>query len=449
MPRLDVPPRTVQFDFEGTALPAKEGESIASALLAAGETVFSRSVKYHRPRGPWCMSAACSQCLMRVNGVPNVFTCRTKITAGMRVERQNAYPSVKHDVFGAIDWLFPKGLDHHEMFAGVPVAEKVMARVARHLAGLGELPDALPPERAPRETVKVPVVVMGAGPAGLAAARELVNAGVKFLLIDREETPGGRLLDDAPAEKDPPVTAFTASLPAESLRLKTVVIGLFSDAEGRYLAAVSFGGGDAGRGPRLLKVYAERFLLANGGHAALWPFDNNDVPGVMAGRAVARLVRREANLPGTKFALVGTEEWVANQRRLLVAAGAEVKAEVLVDRGAEPLTVHGRTEVKGLSWRDAKGKKHRTDCDAVAVCLPPSPAYELARQGGAEVLFDPARETFVVVADAEGRTAAEDVFVAGDLVGGGSAGAAADSGARAGRAVARAALELKAQESAR
>lgn len=432
MPRLDAPARTVQFDFEGTALRAKEGESVASALLAAGETVFSRSVKYHRPRGPWCMAAECSQCLMRVNGVPNVFTCRTKVTAGMRVERQNAYPSVKHDVFGAIDWIFPRGLDHHEMFAGVPVAEKVMARVARHLAGLGELPDALPPARAPREVLKVPVAIVGAGPAGLSAASELTRAGASFLLLDREETPGGRLLDDAPGEADPEVATFTSGL-GERLRAGTLVIGLFEDEEGRYLGAVSF----AQSGPRLLKVYAERFLLANGGHAALWPFDNNDVPGVMAGRAVARLVRREANLPGTRFALVGTKAQVADQKRMLVGVGARIAAEVLVDAGDTPLTTHGRAQVKGLSWKDAKGKKHRVDCDAVAVCLPPSPGFELARQGGAEVVFDPARETFVVSSDADGRTAAKDVFVAGDLTGGGSAAQAAESGARAARALAK------------
>ena len=63
----------------------------------------------------------------------------------MRLERQNSYPTAQIDVFNVIDWMFPRGLDHHAMFAGVPVAEQVMVRVARHLAGLGVLPEQAAP----------------------------------------------------------------------------------------------------------------------------------------------------------------------------------------------------------------------------------------------------------------------------------------------------------------
>ncbi|MGQ0505743.1 MAG: (2Fe-2S)-binding protein, partial [Myxococcaceae bacterium] len=120
----------VTFDLEGVEVTGREGESVATALLASGERVFARSVKYHRPRAPFCMTGECSNCLMRVGGLPNVFTCRTPVREGMRVERQNAFPSAKVDVFASIDWVFPRGMDHHEMFAGVPVAEQVMAKVA-------------------------------------------------------------------------------------------------------------------------------------------------------------------------------------------------------------------------------------------------------------------------------------------------------------------------------
>src|SRR5204863_140029 len=81
-----------------------------------GENVLARSIKYHRPRSAYCFAAACSHCLMRVDGLPNVYTCRTPARAGMRLERQNAFPSAKVDLFGTIDWFFPRGLDHHEMF---------------------------------------------------------------------------------------------------------------------------------------------------------------------------------------------------------------------------------------------------------------------------------------------------------------------------------------------
>ncbi|HZX43739.1 MAG TPA: (2Fe-2S)-binding protein, partial [Myxococcaceae bacterium] len=161
-----LPPATgpeLTIEFESRPLGAREGEPAACALLAGGETVFSRSIKYHRPRGPFCMAGSCSSCLVRIDGVPNRFACQTPVQPGMRIERQNAYPSVKVDVFSSIDWLFPKGMDHHSMFAGVPVAEKVMATVARHLAGLGLLPDRAPPPPPPAERLSVEVVVVGAG----------------------------------------------------------------------------------------------------------------------------------------------------------------------------------------------------------------------------------------------------------------------------------------------
>ena len=82
MPRLPGPGSFVSIDLEGEAIEAIEGEPLACALLAAGERVLARSIKYHRPRGPFCFAAACSQCLMRVDGVPNVYTCRTLSRAG-------------------------------------------------------------------------------------------------------------------------------------------------------------------------------------------------------------------------------------------------------------------------------------------------------------------------------------------------------------------------------
>ena len=444
MRRLEdgTPRRHITLDLEGHPVPAREGESAAAALLAAGETVFSRSVKYHRPRAPYCMSGACSHCLMRVDGVPNVFTCCVPARPGMRLERQNAYPSVEHDVFGAIDWIFPHGLDHHEMFAGVPVAEQVMAKVARHLAGLGLLPDKVAPQRQPTEILHVRALVVGGGAAGLAAARELQSAKVPFLLIERETSLGGRLAWGAPGRNDPPLSTFEQLEPGQ-LRLGTLAIGLFDDEAGRFVAAVSF---SPGQGPRLLKVYADRFLFATGGYPMMWAFANNDSPGVFSGRAVAKLIRRDRLLPGERFALVGTGPELYDLARLVTSKGGEVVLvlDVAADppkdappgaQRGEPLKALGRTKVKGLTWSDRSGHKQKIACDAIAVCVPVSPAFELARQAGAQVVFSEAHQGFVVKADPEGRTEAEHIYVAGDLLGEGTAAQAAESGARAAKAL--------------
>ena len=132
VPRLDSTPTDISVELDGQLVPAKAGEPVACSLWAAGEKVFSRSIKYHRPRGPFCFSGACSQCLMRVDGVPNVHTCRTPAAPGMRLERQNAFPSASLDLFGLTDWLFPRGMNHHEMFAGIPgVSQAVLVSVRR------------------------------------------------------------------------------------------------------------------------------------------------------------------------------------------------------------------------------------------------------------------------------------------------------------------------------
>lgn len=440
LPDASLRGRAITVDLEGESIPAIEGEPVACSLVAAGEPMLARSVKYHRPRGPFCFAAACSHCLMRVDGLPNVYTCRTPAREGMKLERQNAYPSAKVDVFETIDWFFPKGLDHHEMFAGVPIAEQVMAKVARQLAGLGLLPKDAAPASPPSRTVRTRVAVVGAGAAGLAAARELTASGVPFLLFEREDHVGGRLAHGAP-EQDAPALEDVATLSPDSLITRATALGLYDDAEGRFLAV----GVWEPEGARLLKVYAERFLLTPGGHPPMVPFENNDLPGVYAGRAASLLLRRHDVAPEVA-ALVGWGQELYALATLLEQRGVKVAA--LVDlkgpppAGAHPLAVegtepkaHGLRTVGAFSFTPRNGDRRKVSCDAVLVSVPVSPSFELARQGGATVSFDEGRGLFKVEADADGRTGAVDVFAAGDLTGGGTARQAADAGRRTAQAL--------------
>lgn len=152
--------RPITLLLDGEAVPAFEGEPVASALLAAGIEVFGRSMKYHRPRGASCGSGTCSHCLMRVDGLPNVRTCRTPARDGMRLERQNVLGGAEHDLLAATDWLFPRGLDHHEMFTGIPLLQPVVEKVVRRLSGFGRLPDAPVASAAPEDR-SVGVLVVG------------------------------------------------------------------------------------------------------------------------------------------------------------------------------------------------------------------------------------------------------------------------------------------------
>ncbi|HVF11034.1 MAG TPA: (2Fe-2S)-binding protein, partial [Abditibacteriaceae bacterium] len=104
--------RPITFDFDGTPVEAYEGDSVAAALFANGRRIFSRSFKYHRPRGLLCCAGRCPACLMNVDGTPNVRSCTTPARDGMEVKHQNAWPSLEVDalsVSGRMDKLMPVG----------------------------------------------------------------------------------------------------------------------------------------------------------------------------------------------------------------------------------------------------------------------------------------------------------------------------------------------------
>ncbi|MBI4531716.1 MAG: (2Fe-2S)-binding protein, partial [Candidatus Latescibacteria bacterium] len=97
--------KRVTIFFEGRRIEACEGDTIASALSASGIRIFSRSFKYHRPRGLFCVNGRCPNCLMNVNGRPNVPTCVEPVADGMQIRHQNAYPSLDHDLLSIVDKL--------------------------------------------------------------------------------------------------------------------------------------------------------------------------------------------------------------------------------------------------------------------------------------------------------------------------------------------------------
>ena len=139
MPRLKDPRFATDctVTVDGHPVQARAGESVASALVAAGRPILSRSAKYHRPRGPFCLSGSCGSCLVRVDGEPNRRACRTPCRDGMRVETQNAWPDAARDLLGVLDPLTPHGLDVHHMFTRPRLVNQALVAVTRRLAGFG------------------------------------------------------------------------------------------------------------------------------------------------------------------------------------------------------------------------------------------------------------------------------------------------------------------------
>src|SRR3989304_7548220 len=93
---------TLVFSFQGNPIRAFPGDTIGSALFGAGRRVFSRSFKYHRPRGLLCCSGQCPNCMMTVDGVPNVRSCVRPVRDGMVARTQNVIGSLDHDLLAGV-----------------------------------------------------------------------------------------------------------------------------------------------------------------------------------------------------------------------------------------------------------------------------------------------------------------------------------------------------------
>jgi sarcosine oxidase subunit alpha len=397
MPRLQPPRTPVTLRFDGEEVVADEGEPVAVALVAAGHLSLARSPKFHRPRGPACQRAACDGCLARVDDVPNVMTCRVPAREGMRVDTQNVVGSRDYDLLSMADWFFPEGMNHHELFAGVPGVQQVMQAFARRVAGLGKLPKEVRP---PRQAVRrqVDVLVVGSGPSGMATAVRFSERGRKVEVLDDDLTWGGsvRALVGADATQwQPLVTAFGAAMVGSrvSVRLGTTAAGVFGDD---VLVA-----GDAG----IEVVTPKTLVLAPGAHDGVLAFEDNDAPGVMSARAAGRLLGHGV-LPGERIVVA-----VADKAGPFGEAFVRAHPAATLVRGT-PVSVKGSGRVREWTLATATGEQ-RLKADVLLVDAPRAPAYELCAQAGAALVHE--ERGFVV--KAPGNRIRDGVLAVGEVVG--------------------------------
>ncbi|HET9955495.1 MAG TPA: 2Fe-2S iron-sulfur cluster-binding protein [Polyangiaceae bacterium] len=420
---------SVVITHDGHALHARPGESLAHALIAADRLVLSRSPKLHRPRGPFCLTGECDGCLLRVDGVPNVAACQHRVCGGEVLQTQNVLGSREVDLLQANDFLFPHGIDHHRLFAGVRGVSALVTRLARRIAGLGNLPD-LPAELGLESSDESwPALIIGGGVAGLSAARGL---GEKALLVEMAPELGGveRLLN--PAESVRRVEDARNS--GAQLRTRATAIGIYEPAPERALDEGHADAPRAGESPRTFEVLVARpggmlrvrtrcLILACGSHAVIPEFANSDLPGIFSARAGLELLRSGIS-PGERVAVLGlgpVADCAARELGSQLAVRLQNLETVL---GAE-----GRTRVSGLRFRE-HDEGRRLKVDAVLCDGPPAPSFELAVQAGARVQFNPDLG-FVPEAREHDHCVASGVYCIGAAAG--AAEAAEHQGYEAGR----------------
>lgn len=403
--RIVEPQKLVTLRVDGKKIPAAEGESVAAALYASGRSVFGRSVKYHRPRGPSCFAGKCDGCLMRVDGVGNVMTCQVPAREGMVVETQNVVGSAENDLLAATDWFFPTGMNHHEMFTGWKPLNQVMQKIARRIAGIGELPaDAL--SAIPARVEECDVLIVGAGAAGLSAAAACAARSLSAIVVDDGEGPGGHRAHHASADVRANVQERYVRALAKhtTFMFRHTAVGVY---DGRVLVDTADGA---------ILVRPKRLVLATGMHEGSMAIAGGDGPRVMGVRAMSRLLHAGI-APGEKVVAIESDSVWRDAEGLdaLVAALAGVNVGVVrvPERDVVEIKSNARSSVVE-TVHGTVSEKHA--CDAVVVSPPLSAAYELASQAGARVEWKD--DHFCVTADGEtGRTDATFVRVVGSVTG--------------------------------
>ncbi len=371
--RLRALARPTSFTFDGERVEGELGEPVACALVALGRMPWARSPKFHRPRGPACLRAACDGCLARVDGEPNVMTCTVPLAPDMDVRTQNTLGSRTIDLLRITDWFFPDGFNHHELFAGVTGVQTVMEVFARRVAGLGRLP-ARSVATKPASRRRLDALVIGAGPAGMAAALTLADRGRAVEIVDEGFGAGGslRALHEAEMPRIHEVGhAFERALHGGLVAARTrAVVGAIFE---RDVLVVGEGGAEI--------LDPETLVLAPGAHDGVLAFEGNDLPGVMSARACATLVGRGVR-PGDHVLIAAPGEpspFTRSIGRILSGTGVEV---TVVEE--PPVRVTGSSRVREV---ELGGRRVRADLCVVDV--EPSPAYELAQQAGATLVHEP------------------------------------------------------------
>lgn len=453
--------RPIKFRFEGRELSGFEGDTLASALLANGERIVGRSFKYHRPRGVIADGVEESNAIVQLGtgalSEPNLKATLVPLREGLEARAVNAWPNVRFDVRAAIDLfhaLLPAGF-YYKTFMWP--RWNLFSGAIRNVAGLGRAPKLADPSAYETRFAHCDVLVVGGGPAGIAAALTAGRSGARVMLVDDKGELGGSLLA-APEEIDGKPGLHWVSESATALgAMADVTVLSHTTAFGYYdhnLIALREMRPVTAR-QRLWKVRARQVVIATGAFERPLVFPNNDRPGVMLASAARAYVNRFAVKPGD-VAVIATNNDSAYAAALDLAAAGVTVAAILDSRaepkgaraavaqvkglrvltGCVPVNVRGRGRVSALVYGkiDARGTVTtggEIACDLVGMSGGWNPGVHLFSQSGGRLKFDAQLSAFVPDQWVQGGAAA------GAALGVLSLGGAIESGARAGAEAAR------------
>ncbi len=411
----------IDFEFEGRPYRGFAGDTITSALWASGVRVLGRSFKYHRPRGVLSLANHDVNALVADGRSLHLRADVTALAAGMRLSPVNVFGTLARDRAHLLDRFarfLPVGF-YYKAFFKPKWMFPHWERAIRKLSGLGKLDFDAPRGRTPNRHAFCDVLVIGAGPSGMAAALGAGRAGARVILVDENARIGGSLsyargTDARPRELLERMNLDIAACTGIRVMPATFAAGYYAD---RSFALVDQ--------DKMVKVRARSVIVATGVMEQPAAFRHNDLPGVMLASAAQRLIHRYAVQPMQSAVVLtaNTEGYVAALD--LHAAGVQVNtivdlradaeesdaARAVSEQGIgimrrscifEAIVTPDRFGVRAvtvcrLNTDDSPDSASRTEvpCDGVAMSVGFAPANGLLHQAGARMLFDEGIQQFV------------------------------------------------------
>jgi sarcosine oxidase subunit alpha len=457
----------LNFTFDGKVYQGAQGDTLASALLANGVHLMGRSFKYHRPRGVVGAGSEEPNALVTFNRgegrvTPNVRATALELFDGLEASSQNRSPNLKFDIGAfnnAFSMFFPAGFYNKTFMWPKSFWDKVYEPFIRNMAGLGPAPKAEDPDNYASSYGHCETLIVGAGPAGIAAALAASKKEGRVILVDEQAQLGGSLLSTPDVEingikaVDWVANSLKALVKAKNVTImtRTTAIGYWHDnfvaLSQRLTDHMPNIDTDSAR-EELHRIRAGRVILAQGGIERPLVFNGNDRPGVMLSSAAQTYLNKYGVAVGNEVAVFTSHDEAyqaafdladANIRiPAIIDARETISASLMAEverRGVELILgssvskTSGKLRIKSLeSYTPATSAKRNIKCDALIMSGGWTPSLHLwsHSKGGikwdtdlAAYVPDVANENTVCVGACNGDFGLAAALTAGNKAGGG------------------------------
>ena len=365
--------QTFKFQFNEQWMSGHAGDTLASALLANGQTLVGRSFKYHRPRGIFTAGSEEPNALVQLrkgaHQEPNTRATVVELFDRLYATSQNHRGSLEYDLLAVNDLVSPflsAGFYYKTFMWPKAFWEKVYEPIIRSAAGLGRLSMQEDPDKYDKGFVHCDLLVIGAGPAGLMAALTAARSGARVILADEDFLPGGRLNAEtlevdgmAGADWAARTVAELSAMDNVRVMTRTTVYGAYDHGTYGALERCTDHLADSGGKPRqvLWRIYSKRAVLAAGATERPIAFGNNDRPGVMLAGAVRTYVNRFGVTPGHEVAVFTNNDDGWRTAADMARKGVHVVA-IIDSRDKDAVCdVPGARHYRGEAVMDTVGRK--------------------------------------------------------------------------------------------